>query len=67
MDWIIHIDTDELMHPSGSDDYSLKKVLTNVPNDVDMVIFPNYVSLLILKSQIVTFSLFFCIFIALNF
>ncbi|KMZ56529.1 hypothetical protein ZOSMA_94G00550 [Zostera marina] len=46
MDWIIHIDTDELMHPSGSDDYSLKKVLTNVPNDVDMVIFPNYESII---------------------
>ncbi|KAH0650265.1 hypothetical protein KY284_030177 [Solanum tuberosum] len=31
VDWIIHLDTDELMHPAG----------TNIPEDVDMVIFPN--------------------------
>lgn len=44
MDWIIHLDTDELIHPAGSQEYSLKRLLSDVPNNVDMVIFPNYVS-----------------------
>ncbi|OIW11482.1 hypothetical protein TanjilG_26848 [Lupinus angustifolius] len=43
-DWIIHLDTDELIHPEGSQDYSLRQLLSDVPGDVDMVIFPNYES-----------------------
>ena len=44
MDWIIHLDTDELMHPAGAREYSLRRLLSDVPSNVDMVIFPNYVS-----------------------
>lgn len=44
MDWIIHLDTDELLHPAGAKEYSLKQLLQDVPGNVDMVIFPNYVS-----------------------
>ncbi|CAA0812789.1 Glycosyltransferase-like KOBITO 1 [Striga hermonthica] len=44
MDWIIHIDTDELMHPAGTREYSVRKLLSAVPRDVDTVIFPNYES-----------------------
>ena len=43
MDWILHLDTDELVHP-GTQDYSLRLLLSDVPGNVDMVIFPNYVS-----------------------
>ena len=45
MDWILHLDTDELMHPAGAGEYSLRKLLRDIPRDVDMVVFPNYVSL----------------------
>ena len=44
MDWIIHLDTDELLHPAGAEEYSLRRLLGDVEKDVDMVIFPNYVS-----------------------
>ncbi|XP_051146456.1 glycosyltransferase-like KOBITO 1 isoform X2 [Andrographis paniculata] len=44
MDWILHLDTDELMHPAGSREYSLSQVLHEVPLKVDMVIFSNYES-----------------------
>ena len=44
MDWILHLDTDELMHPAGAQEYSLRRLLLDVPSHVDMVIFPNYVS-----------------------
>ncbi|XP_010525508.2 PREDICTED: uncharacterized protein LOC104803289 [Tarenaya hassleriana] len=44
MDWIIHLDTDELIHPSGTQEYSLRQLLGNVPANVDQVIFPNYES-----------------------
>lgn len=43
MDWIIHLDTDELVHPAGAQEYSLRQLLLDVPGNVDMVIFPNYV------------------------
>ncbi|KAK8959421.1 hypothetical protein KSP40_PGU006108 [Platanthera guangdongensis] len=36
MDWIIHLDTDELLHPAGSHEYSLRKLLSDVPSNVDM-------------------------------
>ncbi|KAL6498486.1 Glycosyltransferase-like KOBITO 1 [Orobanche hederae] len=44
MEWIIHLDTDELMYPSGSREYSVREILSDVPKDVDMVVFPNYES-----------------------
>ncbi|ONK66862.1 uncharacterized protein A4U43_C06F12800 [Asparagus officinalis] len=44
MDWIIHLDTDELMHPARALEYSLRRLLADVPSNVDMVIFPNYES-----------------------
>ncbi|GAA0144051.1 glycosyltransferase [Lithospermum erythrorhizon] len=44
MDWIIHLDTDELIHPDGAREYSLRQLLAHMPNNVDMVIFPNYES-----------------------
>ncbi|XP_062188919.1 glycosyltransferase-like KOBITO 1 [Phragmites australis] len=44
MDWIIHLDTDELIHPAGAREYSLRRLLLDVPDNVDMVIFPNYES-----------------------
>ncbi|XP_027114008.1 glycosyltransferase-like KOBITO 1 [Coffea arabica] len=44
MDWIIHLDTDELLHPAGGREYSLRRLLLDVPGNVDMVIFPNYES-----------------------
>ncbi|KAF9595091.1 hypothetical protein IFM89_036980 [Coptis chinensis] len=43
-DWIIHLDTDELLHPAGAREYSLRQLLSDVPGNVDMVIFPNYES-----------------------
>jgi hypothetical protein len=45
MDWILHIDTDELVYPSGSPEYSIQRVLAGVPADVDTLVFPNYESL----------------------
>lgn len=44
MDWIIHLDTDELIYPAGNWEYSLRQLLSDVAGNVDMVIFPNYVS-----------------------
>ncbi|XP_024025423.1 glycosyltransferase-like At2g41451 [Morus notabilis] len=44
MDWIFHLDTDELIHPAGTREYSLRQLLADVPGNVDMVIFPNYES-----------------------
>jgi hypothetical protein len=44
-DWILHIDTDELMYPGGTRDYSLQELLGAVPDDVDVLVFPNYESL----------------------
>ncbi|PSS33539.1 Glycosyltransferase-like KOBITO [Actinidia chinensis var. chinensis] len=44
MDWIIHLDTDELLYPAGAREYSVRQLLEDVPRNVDMVIFPNYES-----------------------
>ncbi|XAR69897.1 hypothetical protein NMG60_11001655 [Bertholletia excelsa] len=44
MHWIIHLDTDELIHPAGTSGYSVRQLLADVPGDVDLVIFPNYES-----------------------
>lgn len=51
MDWILHLDTDELIHPAGTQEYSLRQLLSDVPGDVDMVIFPNYVSARVLFAS----------------
>ena len=40
VDWILHLDTDELIHPAGTREYSLRQLLLDVPANVDMVIFP---------------------------
>ncbi len=45
MEWILHIDTDELVYPGGGPEYSIQRVLANVPADVDTIVFPNYESL----------------------
>ncbi|KVG28696.1 hypothetical protein Ccrd_026497 [Cynara cardunculus var. scolymus] len=44
MEWIIHLDTDELIHPAGTREYSLRQLLSDLPENVDMVVFPNYES-----------------------
>ncbi|KAL9267474.1 Glycosyltransferase-like KOBITO 1-like protein [Drosera capensis] len=44
MDWIFHLDTDELVHPAGTREYSVRELLTDIPGNVDMVVFPNYES-----------------------
>lgn len=43
MDWIVHLDTDELLHPVGTSDYSVQQLFSDMPENVDMVVFPNYV------------------------
>ncbi|WCJ33401.1 Glycosyltransferase-like KOBITO 1 [Euphorbia peplus] len=43
-DWIIHLDTDELIYPAGAHEYSLRTLLADIPRSVDMVVFPNYES-----------------------
>jgi hypothetical protein len=53
MDWILHLDTDELIHPAGAREYSLRQLLLDVPGNVDMVVFPNYVSHIV-------WNVFFC-------
>lgn len=44
-DWLLHIDTDEMIYPGGTRDYSLQQTLGSVPPDVDLLVFPNYESL----------------------
>ncbi|KAK8593162.1 hypothetical protein V6N13_043228 [Hibiscus sabdariffa] len=44
VDWIIHLDTDELIHPAGASEYSLRQLLLDLPSNVNMVVFPNYES-----------------------
>jgi len=45
VDWVLHVDTDEVIYPGGTRDYSLQQTLASVPADVDLLIFPNYESL----------------------
>lgn len=45
VEWLLHIDTDELVHPAGTRHFSLQEVLATVPGSVDVVIFPNHESL----------------------
>ena len=42
--WIAHIDTDELLYPAGTTDFSLRTLLAAVPANFDALIFPNYES-----------------------
>ena len=42
IDWILHIDTDELLYPGGSNGFSLQRILGSYAADVDTVVFPNY-------------------------
>lgn len=62
MDWIIHLDTDELIYPAGAREYSLRQLLSDVPSNIDMVVFPNYVSELVfitlMKFYLVNFVLY---------
>ncbi|KAK9698436.1 hypothetical protein RND81_08G104200 [Saponaria officinalis] len=44
VDWILHLDTDELVHPAGAREYSLRQLLLDIPSNVDIVVFPNYES-----------------------
>ncbi|KAF9679589.1 hypothetical protein SADUNF_Sadunf06G0030500 [Salix dunnii] len=44
MEWIIHLNTDGLIHPAGAPEYFLRQLLSDVPGNVDMVIFLNYES-----------------------
>ena len=55
MEWIIHLDTDELLHPGGTQDYSVLELLAKVPSEVDAVVFLNYV------SYILSLNYFACI------
>lgn len=45
VDWLLHIDTDELMYPGGNSHFSLQNVLSKFADEVDTVVFPNYESL----------------------
>ncbi|KAK9671126.1 hypothetical protein RND81_12G008400 [Saponaria officinalis] len=42
MEWIFHFDTDELLYPAGTTEYSVVELLTQLPEDVDTVVFLNY-------------------------
>ncbi|KAL9227787.1 hypothetical protein vseg_003438 [Gypsophila vaccaria] len=41
LEWIFHLDIDELLHPARTRKYSVRELLTELPLDVDMVVFPN--------------------------
>ena len=45
LDWLVHVDTDELLYPGGSPDYSMRQVLGNVGKNTTVVVFPNYEAL----------------------
>lgn len=45
IDWLLHIDTDELMYPGTGPEFSLQTVLAAYPASVDTVVFPNYEAL----------------------
>ncbi|CAI5465836.1 unnamed protein product [Closterium sp. Yama58-4] len=44
VDWIFHVDTDELLYPAGTADFSLQRLIHDLPSDVDLIVFPNYES-----------------------
>lgn len=45
VEWILHVDTDELIYPGGAQDYSLQHLLAAQPPDVDNLVFPNWESM----------------------
>lgn len=51
MEWILHLDTDELLHPAGTREYSVRELFNKVPSDVDLVVFLNYVSSIVQKHD----------------
>ena len=42
VDWHVHIDTDELLNPAGQSEFGVKPLFANVPDEVDLLVFPNY-------------------------
>ncbi|KAG5402352.1 hypothetical protein IGI04_016959 [Brassica rapa subsp. trilocularis] len=58
MDWILHLDTDELVHPSGASEYSLRSLFREVPADVDAVIFESSVERDDIKEPFTEVSMF---------
>jgi len=40
--WVMHIDTDELLYPSGKHGFSIQEALASIPEDVDNLVMPNY-------------------------
>ena len=43
IDWHVHVDTDELLHPAGAKNgFGIKSLLASLPPDVDQHVFPNY-------------------------
>eukprot|EP00898_Chlorokybus_atmophyticus_P009170 jgi/Chlat1/9254/Chrsp99S08526 len=45
VEWLFHIDTDELVYPAGSPTFSIQRMLADIPSDVDNVVFANYEAL----------------------
>ncbi len=45
IDWLLHIDTDELVYPATAGSFNLQHLLAAQPQDVDLIVFPNYESL----------------------
>ncbi|KAK3248691.1 hypothetical protein CYMTET_41853 [Cymbomonas tetramitiformis] len=45
MNWIMHVDTDELLYPGGTKQYSLQELFGGISSQVDTVVFPNYEAL----------------------
>lgn len=43
-EWVVHIDTDELLYPAGTSNFSLPSLFASIPPDVDSLILPNYES-----------------------
>ena len=43
IDWLIHIDTDELIYPIDSkSEFDISHLLASIPNSIGRVVFPNY-------------------------
>lgn len=46
IDWLVHLSMLELLHPSGTGNYSIQTVLQRIKPDIDVVILPNHEGLL---------------------
>ena len=43
IDWIVHIDSDELIYPAGAENnFNVRNLLAEIPDTVGRVVFPNY-------------------------